>query len=85
MPFTPPGKLDHFAGLDVLQAVDAGDAVADRQDAADFGDLGFGAEALDLLFQDGGNFSGADVHVRVTSSSIFKRISARVAARPAWI
>ncbi len=32
-------ELDHLAGLDVVEAVDAGDAVADRQHGADFGDL----------------------------------------------
>ena len=59
-------ELDHLAGLDVVEAVDAGDAVADRQHLADFGDFGFLAEILDLLFQDGGNFCGADVHQRAS-------------------
>ena len=56
------GELDHLAGLDVVEAVDAGDAVADRQHGADFGDLGVGAEVRDLVADDLGNFSGADVH-----------------------
>ena len=30
------GELDHFAGHDAGQAVDAGDAVADFEHAADF-------------------------------------------------
>ena len=61
-------ELDHLAGLDVVEAVDAGDAVADREDAADLGHFRFSAEALDLFFQDGGDFRGADVHVFKTSS-----------------
>ena len=56
------GELDHLAGLDVVEAVDARDAVADREHLADLGDLGFGAEILDLRFQDGRDFSGLDVH-----------------------
>ena len=56
------GELDHLAGLDVVEAVDAGDAVADRQHLADFGDLGLAAEILDLLLEDRGDFSGADIH-----------------------
>src|ERR1700716_675698 len=55
-------ELDHLAGLDVVEAVDAGDAVADGQHLSDFGNLGLLAEILDLVFQDRGNFRGADVH-----------------------
>src|SRR6185295_8854209 len=55
-------KLDHLARLDVVEAVDAGDAVADAEHGADFADLRVGAEAGDLLLDDLGNFSGADVH-----------------------
>src|SRR5262249_18500855 len=43
-------KLDHLAGLHVVEAIDAGDAVADRQHLADLGDFGLLAEILDLLF-----------------------------------
>src|SRR5205085_6257901 len=32
-------QLDHFAGLDVVEAVDTGDTVADRQHLSDFGNL----------------------------------------------
>ena len=60
--FDAAGELDHLAGLDIVEAVDAGDAVADRQHLADFGDFGFLAEILDLRLQDGGNFGGADIH-----------------------
>ena len=55
-------ELDHLAGLHVVEAVDAGDAVADRQHLADFRNLGFLAEILDLLFENGGDFRGADIH-----------------------
>ena len=55
-------ELDHLAGLDLVEAVEAGDAVADGQNLADLGDLGLGAEVLDLLLQDRGDFGGADVH-----------------------
>ncbi len=46
-------ELDHLPGLDLVETVDAGDAVADRHDAADFGHFGMGVEVGDLLFQDG--------------------------------
>ena len=55
-------ELDHLAGLHVVEAVDAGDAVADRQHLADFGDLGLLAEVLDLLLEDRRNLGRADVH-----------------------
>src|SRR6266566_2135378 len=55
-------ELDHLAGLDVVEAVDAGDAVADGQHLSDFGNLGLLAEILDLVLEDRGNFRGADVH-----------------------
>ena len=55
-------ELDHLAGLHVVEAVDAGDAVADRQHLADFGDFRLLAEILDLVLQDRGDFCGADIH-----------------------
>ena len=58
-------ELDHLAGLDLVEAVDAGDAVTDRQHAADLGHLGLGAEVRDLLLEDGGNLGGADIHQRI--------------------
>jgi hypothetical protein len=33
------GELDHLTGLDVVEAVDAGDAVADGENLTDFGDF----------------------------------------------
>src|SRR4051794_18330730 len=55
-------ELDHFTGLDVVEAVDAGNAVADGQHLSDFGNFSLLAEILDLVLQDRGNFRGADVH-----------------------
>src|ERR1700761_1696273 len=55
-------ELDHFTGLDVVEAEDAGNAVADGQHLSDFGDLGLLAKILDLVLEDRGNFRGADVH-----------------------
>ena len=55
-------ELDHFAGLDLVEAVGAGDAVADAQHLADLGDFGLGAEIGDLALEDRGNFCGADIH-----------------------
>ena len=55
-------ELDHLAGLHLVEAVGAGDAVADGQHLADLGDFGLGAEIGDLGFQNGGDFSGADIH-----------------------
>src|SRR5258708_2451661 len=55
-------ELDHLAGLDVVQTVDAGNAVTDGQHLSDFGDFSLLAEILDLVLEDRGNFRGADVH-----------------------
>src|SRR5258705_972254 len=55
-------ELDHRAGLDVVEAVDAGDAVADGQHLPDFGNFSLLPEILDLVLEDRGNFRGADVH-----------------------
>src|SRR6185436_559718 len=55
-------ELDHLAGLHVVETVDAGDAVADRQHLADFGDFRLLAEILDLVLQDRCDFCGADIH-----------------------
>src|SRR6185369_15186330 len=55
-------ELDHLAGLDVVEAEDAGDAVADGEDLADVGNVGFLAEVGDLRLEDGRNLGGADIH-----------------------
>src|SRR5690606_31032255 len=56
------GELDHFAGLDVVEAVHAGDTVANREDLADFGDIRLVTEIRDLLLQDRGDLRRADFH-----------------------
>ena len=55
-------ELEHLAGHRVLDAVHARDAVADRDDAADFGDVDVDREAADLLADDLGNLFSFDVH-----------------------
>src|SRR5262249_1074679 len=55
-------EFDHLAGLHVVEAVGAGDAISDRDHLADFGNLAFLAGVVDLLFGDCGNFCGADAH-----------------------
>ena len=52
------GELDHLAGHDVRQAVDAGDAVADLQHLADFLRLDLVAVAADFLGQYRNDFVG---------------------------
>jgi hypothetical protein len=72
-------ELDHLAGLDVVQTVDAGDAVADRQHLADVGHVRFNAEGGDLRLEDGRNLGGADVHGLALWLS-----SSGAAERPGW-
>ena len=56
------GELDHLAGHAALDAVQAGDAVADRDDGADFGDVHVDGVSADLLAEDAGDVFGSDVH-----------------------
>ena len=56
------GEFDHLARLDVVEAVDARDAVADRQHLPHFGDFGFRIEIADFAFQNGGDFGRLNVH-----------------------
>src|SRR5262249_13388975 len=56
------GELDHLAGLDVVEAEHAGDAVADGEHLADVGNVRLLAEVGDLRLQDGRNLGGADIH-----------------------
>ena len=46
------GEFDHLAGLDLVEAVDAGDAVTDREHRTDFRDFRLGAEVGDLVLDD---------------------------------
>ena len=81
------GELDHLAGLDVVEAVDAGDAVADREHPAHFRDLGLLAEVLDLLLEDRGDFSGLDRHqptsfMTFCSAASLERIEVSIIREP---
>ena len=55
-------ELEHLAGHRVLDAVHACDAVTDRDDAPDFGDVDIDGIAADLVADDFGNLFGFDVH-----------------------
>ena len=55
-------ELDHLAGLDLVEAIDAGDAVADREHPADLGHLGLGAEVGDLVLEDRRDLGRSDIH-----------------------
>ena len=54
-------ELDQFARHDLLQAVDAGDAVAHRDHRPDFGNVDRAFVILNLLAEDAGNFVCSDV------------------------
>uniref|UniRef100_A0A0N4Z8Y7 NAD-specific glutamate dehydrogenase n=1 Tax=Parastrongyloides trichosuri TaxID=131310 RepID=A0A0N4Z8Y7_PARTI len=56
-------EFDHLAGLDFVEAIDTGNTVTDGQHLADFGNLGFLAEILDLVLEDRRDFRGFDVHL----------------------
>ena len=55
-------ELDHFPGLNVVQTVHPGNAVAHAEHLSDLGDFRLMAEILDLLFQNSGNFSCLNAH-----------------------
>ena len=52
-------ELEHLQRDGVLEAVDAGDAVADLEHGADLGEVGLDVELLDPLLEDGGDLFGA--------------------------
>ena len=56
------GEFDQLTGHDILQAVDAGNAVTHGENGAHFSDIGFAVEVGDLALQDLGNFGGTNVH-----------------------
>src|SRR5690606_16021074 len=64
-------ELDELAGLHIVQAVNAGNAVTDGKHLTDFGNLGFLAEILDLVLEDRRNFRGFDVHYPTSFMAIF--------------
>ena len=55
-------EFDHLACLDVVEPVDARNAVTDAQDLAGLADFGFGTEIGDLVTNDLRDFCGANVH-----------------------
>ncbi len=68
-------ELDELTGLHVVEAVDAGDTVADAEHLADFGNFGFLAEILDLVLEDRRDFRGFDVHYPTSFMAIFIAVS----------
>ncbi len=61
-------ELERLEAHAVLEAVHAGDAVRDREDRADLGELGLaGVEAFDAALEDGGDLVGLDLHWGVSS------------------
>jgi hypothetical protein len=59
-------QLEHLEGHRVLEAVDASDAVGDRQHGADLGERRrCRVEALDAALEDAGDFVWVDLHVRL--------------------
>ena len=55
-------QLEELAGHAALEAVDAGDAVADAEHGADLGDVDRGREAPELLAEDPCDLFGANLH-----------------------
>ena len=66
-------KLDHLTGLDVIETVNAGDPVTNREHLAHFGGFGLGAEVGDLLLENCGNFRGTDIHYPTPFMASFRR------------
>src|SRR4029077_19892398 len=64
-------ELEHLAGHRVVHAVHARDAVADGDDAADFGDIDVDGEAPDLFADDLGDFLGLDFHLDALHKTFF--------------
>src|SRR5262249_41681494 len=71
------GKLEHLAGHRVLDTVDAGDAVPDGNDAANFGDIDVDGVAPDLLANNLGNLVSFDVHSQSSLTITFSDDSSR--------
>src|SRR5215469_15377811 len=58
----PVRELDHLARLHLVEPVDTRNAIADRQDRADFRDIGLGTPIGDLVLEDRRNLGRADFH-----------------------
>ena len=77
------GQLEHLERHRVLEAVHAGDAVADREHRADLGQRdAVGVEALDPGLEDAGDLVGIDLHVVWAPCVAARRLSR---ARPACV
>src|SRR5208282_5718846 len=61
-PLDAARELHHLAGLDLVEAPDARDAVADRDHLADLGHIRLHVEVGDLLPENGGDFRRPDFH-----------------------
>jgi len=55
-------KFHHFAGAYIVEAVNAGDAIADRQHLANFSHFSHCPKIGDFFLENGGNFRSADIH-----------------------
>src|SRR5690606_35227281 len=66
-------ELEELAGHRLGEAVDAGDAVADLDHAADLGDLQLGGELLDFLLDHAGDFVRLDLHGEVLTGVVGRR------------
>ena len=65
-------QFEQLEGDGVLEPVDAGDAVTDREDSADLGEVGFDVVVLDPLLEDRGDLFWAQSQV----ASSFRFLSA---------
>ena len=55
-------ELDHFARLDVVEAIDARHAVRYGQNLTNLCNIGFSAEVSDLILQDRRDFRSTNIH-----------------------
>jgi hypothetical protein len=70
-------KAEQLAGHDLVEAVEAGDAVAERGDGADLVDLDLRVVVRDLLAKKLRNFVCFDLsHLRSFSSAVHRSITA---------
>ena len=70
-------KLNHFARLDAVEAIDAGDPVTNGQHSTDISNSCFSTKVFNLILQDRGNFCGADVHASGPLHRNFKCVEFR--------
>ena len=67
MPATLCGKTQELSGHDFVEAIDAGDSVAEGNDGADFVDRDFRFVVIDLLADELGYFVCFDLCHKVSS------------------